>query len=508
MSRYLRRVALVVTLAACARGDDRGVEGGSTVTVLIPGNESTMHTDSPQFLVFLPLVARNSKGEPEPRLAKSWEHSPDYREWTVHLRTDVRWHDGKPVTAQDAAFTLGLIRSFQLQGAPVYSFAVLDDSTYTIRYHRRGPASPLDDWSVVLPRHLLQDLDPAEYTSWDFWNQPVGNGPYRFVRRVPNTAMVFEANADYYRGRPRIDRVIVKFAVEPSLTELISGNVDAVMYADRGKLLQLRGDRRYREYFYSRAGVFTALYWNHRHEFFGDARVRRALTLAIDRRELHRAANLPPDTPVFDVIYTERQFDRGELPPALPYDTAGASRLLDEAGWRDRDGDGIRDREGRPFRFKLLMMTGGWAAGTSRRHAALFAQSQLRRVGIQMEIQTMDMSAGRDRWRRGEFDAAIVTSLGGESGNGTLFGSRSLIGYANEKVSRLLGRAATSMNSDERDSIYRELWPIFQNEIPMTPLFPALWTFVAHRRIRGLSSPHRADPLWYMEDLWVEDGAR
>lgn len=61
------------------------------------------------------------------------------------------------------------------------------------------------------------------------------------------------------------------------------------------------------------------------------------------------------------------------------------------------------------------------------------------------------------------------------------------------------------MNSNERDSIYRELWPIFQAETPMTPLFPALWTFIAHRRIRGLSSPHRADPLWYMEDLWVED---
>lgn len=503
-----RRVGLALVFAACAPVAERGGDRASTVTVLIPGNESTVHDDTPQFLLFLPLVARNNKGEPEPRLARSWEHSPDFRSWTVHLRTDVRWHDGKPVTAHDAAFTLGLIRSVQLQGAPVYSFEVLDDSTYTITYNHRGPASPLDDWTVVLPKHLLQGLDPAKYASWEFWKHPVGNGPYRFVRRVPNTAMVFEANPDYYRGRVRIDRVIVKFASEPSLTELISGNVDAVMYADRGNLLQLRGNPAYREYFYSRAGVFTALYWNHRHAAFRDARVRRALTLAIDRRELHRAANLPPDTPVFDVIYTARQFDRGELPPPLPYDTAAASRLLDEAGWRDRDGDGIRDRDGRPFRFKLLMMTGGWAAGTSRRHAALFAQSQLRRLGIQMEIQTMDMSAGRERWRRGEFDAAIVTSLGGESGNGTLFGSSSLIGYANEKVSRLLARAATSMNSNERDSIYRELWPIFQAETPMTPLFPALWTFIAHRRIRGLSSPHRADPLWYMEDLWVEDDAQ
>lgn len=501
-----RKIALVLGFAACAPVTDRAGQEGSTVTVLSPGDESGIWSDTHRFLLFLPLVARNSEGELEGRLARSWEHSPDYRTWTIHLRTDVRWHDGVPVTAHDVAFSLELIRHTELAGLRVYSVAVLDDSTYNITYHRRG--SPLDDWTVFWPKHLLEGLDPDKFASWEFWKRPVGNGPYRFVRRVPNTALVFEANPEYYRGRPRVDRVVVKFAPEPSITELLSGNVDAINNINRGSLLRLKGDGRFRAYTssYAPSGTFTAVYWNHRHPAFRDPRVRRALTLAIDRRELHRAANLPEATPVFDVIFLERQLARGELPAPLPHDTAEASRLLEEAGWRDGDGDGIRERAGRPFHFTLLVMTGGWTLGTSRDQAALFVQSQLRLVGIRMEILNMDILAGRDRWRRGNFDAAIVTALAGENGHASLYGQDSLFfGYANPRVTELLERAAASMNPEEGDSLYRELWPIFQADVPMTPLYPVMWTYVAHRRIRGLSSPYRADPLWYMEELWVEE---
>jgi peptide/nickel transport system substrate-binding protein len=318
--------------------------------------------------------------------------------------------------------------------------------------------------------------------------------------------MVFEANLDYYRGRPRIEGVVVKFAPEPSLTELLSGDVDAVAYVNPGSLLQLRGDVRFQAYsHYAGWGTFTAVYWNQRHPAFRNPRVRRALTLAIDRRELHRAANLPDDTPIFDVIYAQPQLDAGELPPPLPYDPGQSVRLLEEAGWQDTDGDGVRDKDSRPFRFSLLVMEGGWTAGTSREQAVVLVQSQLRRVGIRVEILTMDMSAGRDRWRQGAFDAAIVTHLPGEAGHLALYGTGSSLGYANPRVAELLERAAASMNPEERDGIYRELWPIFQAELPMTPLYPARWTHIVHRRVRGLSLPFRADPLWYAEDLWLEN---
>ena len=110
--RWLLACACVLALAAagCARREDRAYSRGSTVTVAT--EKDPMNPDShAQFLVFLPLVSYSEKGELEGRLARTWEHSPDYREWTYHLRKDVRWHDGVPVTAHDVKFTLELLSS-------------------------------------------------------------------------------------------------------------------------------------------------------------------------------------------------------------------------------------------------------------------------------------------------------------------------------------------------------------------------------------------------------------
>ena len=101
-----------------------------------------------------------------------------------------------------------------------------------------------------------------------------------------------------------------------------------------------------------------------------------------------------------------------------------------------------------------------------------------------------------------------MTAVVGEDGHLGLYGKDSPFGYANPRVAELLERAAASMNPEERDGIYRELWPIFQAELPMTPLYPARWTHVVHRRVQGLSSPFRTDPLWYAEELWLEEEGR
>ncbi|MGH9367246.1 MAG: ABC transporter substrate-binding protein [Thermoanaerobaculia bacterium] len=244
--------------------------------------------------------------------------------------------------------------------------------------------------------------------------------------------------------------------------------------------------------------------WNHRSPLFRDPKVRHALTLVINRRELHRVLNLPADLPVSDVFLTERQFRDGELPEPLPYDPEQAKRLLDESGWSDTGGDGLRYHDGKPFRFAALAPT----AFQGLEQAAVYVQAQLRRVGIQMEVQHLDYDAAKQRVRAGELEAAfLMTRLGGQS-RLALFDKDSPIGYQNPKVIALLNDAASSLDPDETDRIYGELRAIFQTELPVTLLYPATWSIVAHRRVRGLSSPWRADPVWYMEDLWLEDRSR
>ena len=510
MGRYLRttvrRAALalccLLALASvgCGRGDDRAYSRGSTITVLYPTDERGLgpQYDMPaQFLMFLTLVAVNADGELEGRLARSWEPSSDYRTWTIRLRTDVRWHDGVPVTAHDIAFSVELLSrpdvNYISPGA--VSITVLDDSTLTYTSTVQGP---LNVYRTYYPKHLLENLDPTEFYDWEFWKHPVGNGPYRYVRHMPKTMMELEANPDYFRGKPAIERVILKFG-PTSLAELLSGNVDVLPQVNPMELPKLGEDPRFRTYYMIFPDVGT-IHWNHRHPIFGDPRVRRALTLAINRRELLGVLNLPDDLPLFDVIYTKRQW--GELPEPLPHDPERAKQLLEEAGWRNTDDDGIRERNGEEFRFTMLVVG-------SRVREAVYIQDQLRRVGVRMEISTRESpSLVAREMRAGDFEAVIWRLLmvpGTVRSPFAHFGEGSTIGYRNARVVELLDAAEETQDPEKLDALYRELWPLFQADLPVTFLYPMTWTYVAHRRVRGLSTPYRADPVWYMEHLWIED---
>lgn len=506
--RWMRACACVLALAtvACARSRDRARAEQSTVTVLYGGDERLLGPYwryTPQFLVYLPLVTRNAEGELEGRLAESWEHSADYRSWTIHLRKGVRWHDGVPVTAHDIKFTLDLLSQPDVLSFPPggYSVSVLDDYTYTIRFHKHTGYKPLDDYQVYYPKHLLAHLDPRKFYDWDHWTHPVGNGPYRYVRHVPGTMIELRANPDYFRGRPKIARVVIKLrpSGDPSLTELVSGNVDALVAVNRADLLKL-ADPRFRVYDGQFVRRVRTIAWNERQPLFRDAKVRRALTLAINRRELLQVLNLSGSTPIFDVIFPPEAFGRVPLPDPLPYDLERARRLLDEAGWRDTYGDGVRRRDGKPFRF-TAQVEPRWGM----EKAAVYVQAQLRQAGVRMDLQTLEREAVAERVRTGRFEAAVFVMFSDVFGHASLFGELSPIGYSKPRVGALLSAAQATWDPDEVERIYRELWPIFQDDLPATFLSPVVWTGVAHRRLHGLSSPWRTDPVRCMEDLWLED---
>ena len=483
----------------CGGGEDRAYSSSSTLTILYPGEERILgpYWEMPaKFLVFLPLVSRNERGELEGRLAKQWEHSPDYRKWMITLRTDVHWHDGVPFTAHDVKFTWDLWSHPEVLWVPpgTATVTVVNDSTYTVTYQKRAE-SPLNTWPVYYPKHLLEDLDPKEFYDWNFWTHPVGNGPYRYVRHVAKTMMEFEANPDYFRGKPVIERVVLKFG-ESSLVELLSGNVGALGWAKPMDVLKLAENDRFRIYYHVNAKAARAILWKVTHPFFRDTRVRRALTHAIDRRELHRVLNFPEDLPIFDVIYTDRQFRRGALPEPLEYDSKMARHLLSQAGWDDADGDGVVERGGKEFRFVAIV------PGEDQK-TAIYVQDQLRRVGVRMEVEIMDLNLVRGRWKTGNFEA--IFAIVDEGRQLRLFGKGSPLGYENARAAELLDAVQDVVDPDERDAIYIELMPIFLVEQPATFLYPLVTQYVVHRRVQGLSSPFRADPVMNMEYLWLKD---
>lgn len=240
---------LALAAAGCRRSHERGSARASTATIACRYGIQALnpsYDEEAKFLLFLPLVAEGDTGELEARLAQRWEHSPDFREWTCHLRTDVRWHDGVPVTARDVKFTIDLLPDFDDVAASAIESIVIDDHTVRIRY--AGSADVLPTWQVYYPKHRLEHLDPKTIFDWEFWTHPVGNGPYRFVRYIPETMMEFKANADSFR-RPRIERLVLKFAGASGLTELLSGNVDAITDVNAAEIPKLAGDRRFHVYY-------------------------------------------------------------------------------------------------------------------------------------------------------------------------------------------------------------------------------------------------------------------
>ncbi len=499
-TRVLSAIVCALAAIGCGRTDraqqDRSTDI-PTLTIHVPDQDERALGPlglRPSFLVFLGLAAGSEYSDnPQPRLLDRWEHTPDYTEWTVHVRDDVRWGDGVPVTAEDVKFSLELWTDPEvLYELPWFEkITILDSHTLRIRF-KQPPAAKIFvyNFEPMLPKHLLDTLDVHQIFSWPFWIQPVGNGPYRYVRHVPKTMTELEANPDYYGEKPKIPRIVLRYGGNP-LIELLSGNVDIVSSITPVQAVQLAADHRFRIYHRIRYSQDVAIVWNHRNPMFRDADVRRALTMSIDRRELNRILNYPDDIPIFDVPAKKRHFLQGMVPDPLPFAPERAARLFGRAGWVDTDNDNILEKNGQEFRFTLGI--------TERELAeAVYIQDQFRRAGIRMEISTYERETLIFKTREHDFDAAIQTYNYIEQ-----FGEFRVSGYENPEVSRLRDAAWFTIDQNEVDKHMRQLWQIFGAEIPVTYLHPRLEYLAAHRRVKGLQN--NTDLFSIVEHLWIEE---
>ena len=512
--------ALAILALACGKSDasveDRGAgsdgeatDAASTLTILFESDDYVLgpsRDDWPKFLMFEPLV-RNAR----PWLAERWEHSEDFRTWTYHLRDDVRWHDGVPFTAHDVAFSLRLagkpeIADYGLALA-VDSIAVPDDHTLVLGF-TRPYRHALEGWPVYYPEHLLSDLDPAGYFEWEFWTRPVGNGPYRYVRSVPNTMIELEANPDYFAGPLSVERVVLRLSSANPVTELRSGNADVAYYLSTPEIAALAEDARFRVYFKWIFSEPQAIHWNQRHPFLAEAVVRRALSHAIDRRELARLLYLPDEMPLVGGLLADDRalelYRAEKIDTGFVFNPRTAQELLDEAGWRDRDRDGVRERDGAEARFTLLARQGGIL---STLEPALLLQDQLRRVGVEVDIRPVESRIWWQLYRSGDFDATVhdIRTDPSDLLRDEFFGEGTKMGYRNPEVVRLLEALTLERSLAGQDTLYSRINAILRRDVPVTFLFPYFEAYAAHHKVRGLRTPDRAHPIEAIRELWIED---
>lgn len=430
--RRLAAVSCCALVAACHSPDDRPsggivvISAGADAETLFPPLATTNQSLAATGLLYDKLAeigpALNTLGDAgfEPRLAKSWEWSRDSLRLTLHLDEQARWHDGQPVIARDVQYAFQVWKDSVVGAsqrgmlASIDSVVVIDDHTARVFYRARSPEQfyALVYTLVPLPSHLLASIPDTLLAQSPTLRQPVGSGPFRFVAWTPRAKLELAAVPSYYRGRPSVDGVVFVIAAQGATVSarLLAGEADFMEQLAPPDFAQLPRDGAVRtqpygslDYAFVQFNLHDPAALAQPHPIFAERALRRALSMAVDRQAIAR--NVWGDSLAQAAIgpFARSQWTADTTIGGIAYDPRAAARALDSLGWTDTNGDGVRDRGGKPLAFSLLYP----ASSRSRASAAVILQSQLQQVGVRVTLEQADFNTFVDRARRHDFHALV-----------------------------------------------------------------------------------------------------
>jgi peptide/nickel transport system substrate-binding protein len=357
-------------------------------------------------LMFRALAARDSTlSNYAPDLATSW-HLKEDNTVELKLRNDVFWHDGRKVTADDVVFTIERQRD-PATGSPrrgdvaaVVSAVARDSFTVDIKLDRGGLYTVNALLEVVpVPKHLLQNVGAAQMTNAPFNRNPVGNGFYRFGAWQPGQQLTLHADTAKPDGRAAIDRIVMRFIpdVNAAMTEMLTGQGDLIYKLPASQ--QQRAKQSNNVQVYNGPRVRPAwIAWNTRRPPLDDQRVRRALVLGIDRENLAKGLFSGLGEAALSPIPARLREHSPDVRP-LAYNEAAARQLLQQAGWRDSNGDGILDKGGRPLRIEVEFIS----SDQTRQDVLVAIQSMLRKIGVDIVPRAFESTTWVQHLRDGSF---------------------------------------------------------------------------------------------------------
>lgn len=463
-------------------------------------------------LVFNGLVRYGPDLKLEGDLAESWQVRDGGRTIVFRLRPGVKWHDGAPFSSADVKFTVESILDPKVASPRKSGFELLErletpDPLTVVARYKRPFAPALQAWGIgIAPRHLLEGKDVNEDP---FNRNPVGTGPYRFVKWVDKQYIELAANPHYHEGPVRIRRVLLRHIPEAAtqLLELRTGGIDSMSLQPEQYAKQTGGaafDRVARRFRYPGLSQYTYLGFNHGRRPFGDPKVRWALSHAIDRDELIQgvAEGLaqPCSGPYSPLMPA---YDPSVKPVA--YDLAKAAALLDEAGWRPGP-DGVRVKDGKRFEFKLLTNKGNVA----REKTVLILQQQFAKIGVKAEVQVIEWSTFLSNYvDKRNFDAVVMGwqlaldpdqySIWHSSQTGD--GQFNFIGYRDPVVDGLLERGRTEFDPERRTAIYRAFHRRLHEQQALCFLYAPDSLSALSRKFQGLLETETGYG-WYWPTRW------
>lgn len=458
-----------------------------------------------------------------PRLADRWTWSADSLSIAFHINPNAKWHDGVPVRSGDVRFTVSSIKDPTL-GSPaaavignIDSVTAPDSSTAVFWFHRRSPQQFFDAvyQLPIMPEHIWKNIPPASWRASDAARHPIGSGRYRFVRWVPRAVVELAADTTNYRGRPRLDRVIwaISADFQTAVTRFLSGEADFFEQLRPENLPEVARHPELRTKPY-RALSYNFVQFNLRdpanhdrpHPIFGSRDVRRALTMAVDRRAIVRSIYdtlaLPALGPTLRVYPTT-----DPNLPQIPYDPARARQILDSLGWRVGP-DSVRVRNGRPLRFTLEI------PGTSkaRVQTGVLIQEQLRQVGAKVDVESLDFPVLLEKSRKRAFDMTLgqwntQPSPGAVLGSWGIAGSRATSGnnygsYENPAFDANVDSALASFDAAKRKAYFTKAYETIIQDAAAIWLAEPMSTAGYHSRLHV--GTLRPDAWWaHIPEWWI-----
>lgn len=508
----LSLVTLSLVLSGCGAGSKdkmvRIAQWNPPTGLFHPELLTSDYDGSVADLIFEPLVDMNPNLEYIPALAKEWIVSDDNLSVTFKLQPNAKWHDGKPVTAEDVKFSLMFIGNKDYTG-PRYSnvqlivgmedwhagkaddvsgIEIIDEKTVKITTTKPyGPFLYSIGGRYVLPKHIWGDVEVATADQRrDLLENPMGSGPFVFKEFVKDQYVSVTANPDYWGGKPKVDGIVIQaVSQDTAQAQLIKGEIDIMAVSDfNPDSLKAMTDAGVQ---IKTAGLVAVQYMgvNHDKPDFQNKLVRQALAHAINRQSivddlLYGKGNVA-DNPFPKTIWA---YPGDDVIKHYNYDSQRAIELFQEAGYEYKDG--VMMKNGKQVKWVLKYPQGNKV----REKAAELIQQNLKDIGINLELMLLEFQAVSDAAKAGDYDMFLMgmgTSF--DADQNYIWGPGAAFNYSRYKSQKgwdLLDQGVSVVDIEDRKPIYKE-WALYMNdEIPNVWLYNWDGGLAVHKRLQNV----------------------
>lgn len=464
--------------------------------------------------IFNSLLKYNANLDLEGELAEKWEVSNDKKTITFTLKPNLKWADGQSLTSEDVLFTWQLVTAENTRSPYASDFQLVEKAeapdpltfkvTYTIAY-----APAIDSWSGlhILPKHLLKDQDIHKTA---FARKPVGSHYYQLDQWNPGENIKLSRNPHSTMGPAMINQLITRIIPDNSaqFLELMADNIDSmgldpIKYS---RIIPARPELQKNLNLYKELGnSYTYLGFNLKHKPFDDIRVRKAINYAIDKQEIIDGVYLGLGINIASPYKPGTRWSNPTLKP-ITYDPLKARNLLKEAGFEDSNGDGILERDGKPFAFEIITNQ-----NKEREKSAVIIQRRLKEIGIDVKIRAIEWASFISRFiNTGDFDVVVLGwGLGLDPDQYNIWhssqqapGQFNFIGYNNPKVDQLLEQGRTEFNPEKRMKIYHQFAEVLLEDSPIVYLSAGYGLTAMHKRVQGITKPTPPAGVGYDSQKW------